>query len=109
MAETSVEVVLALNRCLFFASPNIGHFLFGSHDLGTAHRAWWWMVPPILWGVVYSVREKPLIFSSFQHIETENPHFGYFNDMTENVRHSNLFYVPNFVMVKFFGPVFQIF
>ena len=85
MAESSVEVILALNRCLFFSSSNIGLFLFGSNELGTGNRTWFWMVPPILWGLWYTVREKPLVFSSIQHIETENPHLGYFNDMSGNV------------------------
>ena len=85
MAESSVEVILALNRCIFFAAPNIGFFLFGSKDLGTANRTWHWMVPPTLWGILYAWREKPLIFSPVQRIETENPHLGYFDDMRENV------------------------
>ena len=45
MAESSVEVILALNRCLFFAAPGIARFLFGSTDLGTAYRTWLWMIP----------------------------------------------------------------
>ena len=85
VAESSVEVILALNRCLFFAAPDIGFLLFGSNDEGTGHRTWFWMVPPTLWGLWYFVRERNGMFSSFQHIETENPHLGYFDDMAENV------------------------
>ena len=77
MAESSVEVILALNRCLFFAAPGIARFLFGSTDLGTAYRTWLWMIPPTLWGLWECVFEKPMLFSSITHIEISNPHFGY--------------------------------
>lgn len=85
ISESSVEVILAFNRCLFFAAPNIGLFLFGSNNDGTGYRTWFWMVPPILWGLWYFVRERNGVFSSIQHIETENPHLGYFDAMAENV------------------------
>ena len=89
MAESSVEVILALNRCLFFAAPNVGLFLFGSKDWGTGYRAWLWMVPPTLWGLWYFVRETPAMFSSFLHIETLNPHKIYFDDMIDYVSFLN--------------------
>ena len=96
MAESSVEVILALNRCLFFAAPNVGLFLFGSNEDGTGHRTWYWMVPPTLWGLWYFVRERTGAFSAIQHIETENPHLGYFDDMAENV----CLVAPIFVLKK---------
>ena len=85
IAESSVEIILALNRCLFFAAPNLSHHLFGSSDAGTAHRVWFWLVPPTLWGLYYLVWGTPAIFTSIYHIETWNPHRGYFDDLIKNV------------------------
>ena len=86
MAESSVEVVLALNRCLFICAPNVAITLFGSKDYGTENRVWFWMVPPTLWGLFYFVRGSPTIFTSIYHIETWNPHRGYFDDMIQYVK-----------------------
>ena len=88
MAESSVEVILALNRCLAFAMPNVAFFLFGSDDLGTKNRVWFWMVPPTLWGLFYFVRGSTTIFTSIYHIETWNPHRGYRDDMVQYVSSS---------------------
>ena len=81
MAESSVEVTLALNRCLFFVAPGIAQFLFGSNELGTAYRTWLWMIPPTLWGLWECLCEKPMLFSGILHIEIDNPHYGYANYM----------------------------
>ena len=88
MAESSVEVVLALNRCLFICAPEIAIALFGSKDYGTENRVWFWMVPPTLWGLFYFVRGSPTIFSSIYHIGTWNPHRGYRDDMIQYVSSS---------------------
>ena len=85
VAESSVEVVLALNRCLFICAPNIAITLFGSKDYRTENRVWLWMVPPTLWGLLYLVQGSPAIFTSIYHIETWNPHRGYFDDMIQYV------------------------
>ena len=85
MSESSVELVLALNRCIFFVSPSIARVLFGSSDFGTDYRVWLWMVPPTVWGLWYFVKGTPLIFSSIYHIETWNPHRGYNEDMFKYV------------------------
>ena len=81
MAESSVEVILALNRCLFFVAPGIALSLFGSTELGTTYRSWLWMIPPTLWGLWYCARETPMIFTSILHIEAVNPHYGFANSM----------------------------
>ena len=85
LSESSVEVILALNRCLFFLSPKIAFWLFGDNEHGTAQRTWLWMVPPTLWGSWYMLKGTSPIFSSIIHTETYNPHHGYFDDMAENV------------------------
>ena len=85
LAETTVEVILALNRCLSFVSPNITHVLFGTSEAKTGYRTWLWMVPPMLWGLNYFVRETVAPFSSFAMIKTWNPHEGYANEMMSNV------------------------
>ena len=58
---------------------------FGSSEEKTGYRTWFWMVPPILWGLNYFVRETPAPFSSFSMIETWNPHEGYANQIMLNV------------------------
>lgn len=85
LTETSVEVILALNRCLFFVAPNVAICLFGTSERKTTYRTWLWMVPPTLWGINYWIREDPAIFSSLLLIEAWNPHLGYANEMQPNV------------------------
>ena len=89
MIESSVELVLALNRCLFFVSPNLARILFGSRYFDTDYRVWLWMLPPTAWGLWYFVRGTPAIFTSIYHIETWNPHCGYDDDMFKNVSSSS--------------------
>ena len=85
LTESSVEVILAINRCMFFVAPNLALRLFGSLEKKTAYRAWIWMIPPTLWGLNYFVQEQSPIFSSFVLIEAWNPHLGYANEMLQNV------------------------
>ena len=85
LTESSVEVILAINRCMFFVAPNLALRLFGSLEKKTAYRAWIWMIPPTLWGLNYFVQEQSPIFSSFVLIEAWNPHLGYANGMLQNV------------------------
>ena len=85
VAESCVEVVLALNRCLFFAAPDLALCLFGSNEFGTGYRAWLWMVPPTLWGSWYFLYGTPTIFSFIDHFETWNPHNGYHDEMRDYV------------------------
>ena len=85
LTESSVEVILAINRCMFFVAPNLALCLFGSLERKTEYRAWIWMIPPTLWGLNHAVRENPSIFSSLVLIDAWNPHLGYANEMLQNV------------------------
>ena len=81
MIESSVKLVLALNRCIIFVCTSIARVLFSSSDFGADYRVWLWIVPSTVWGLWYFVMGTPLIFTSIYHIETWNPHRGYYDDM----------------------------
>ena len=85
LGESSVEFVLALNRCLHIMSPRLEAILFGTNEGKTGYRTYIWLVPPTAWGLHYFLFGTPAVFSSLLHIETFNPHYGYANYMASNV------------------------
>lgn len=85
MAQSTMQTVLALNRCLFFSCPRLENSLFGSDQLKTGWRTWLWTAPSCMWGFCYCVWGTPGVFSSLLCMEVFNPHFGYANDMAKYV------------------------
>lgn len=85
MAQSTMQTVLALNRCLFFSCPRLENSLFGSDQQKTGWRTWFWTAPSCMWGFCYFVWGTPGVFSSLLRMEVFNPHFGYANDMAKYV------------------------
>jgi hypothetical protein len=83
LAETLIEFVLALNRCVSMLSPNFARTLFGSTDIHwgkSASRTWLWVIPSIGLGFWHTIYGTPYVFSPIIGVGSV-PHEGYANDM----------------------------
>ena len=72
MWESSVEILLAVNRCVEFGIPQIKEFLFDGW------RTWLWMIPPAIYAFYMFFFEKPILFTSIYFGWFFDPHIGYF-------------------------------
>lgn len=60
IAETSVEALLAVNRCITIGSPRLYDLFF------EGWRTWFWMIPPGLYGIYFFLYEKTILFSGIE-------------------------------------------
>jgi len=73
-AESSLEVVLALNRCIELYSNELANLMFGGKKL------WYRLGVPTLYGLFYVIWTKPVIFTGLYFSWFFNPHVGYIDD-----------------------------
>jgi hypothetical protein len=73
VAESAVEILLALNRCLafLFAPRNVGDRLFGGW------RVWAWLSLPLVYGLYVTVFQKTVAFNGTVFAWMFYPHQGY--------------------------------
>jgi hypothetical protein len=83
VAELNIEVLLALNRCLHFVSPQWALRLFGYKE--SCWRTWLWLSLPLFHGLYSLVFEIPWFWSSVDNNFMFNPHHGYANEMFPEV------------------------
>jgi len=77
--ESSAAVLLALNRCVKMSSIHYGHLFYDGR------RTWLWMLPPIVYGVLFVWFTKPVCFSGIYMAWFFNPHVGYMDDINGTV------------------------
>lgn len=74
--ESSVEILLALNRCIEVGAPGLSELLF------EGWRTWLWMVPPAIYAIYVLIFEKMVIYTGLYFAWFFNPHIGYINNFT---------------------------
>ena len=72
ICESSVEILLAVNRCVEFGFPHATKRLF------QGWRVWLWMMPPLIYGLYTLFFEKHAAFSAIYFAWFMDPHVGYF-------------------------------
>jgi len=77
VVETTVDLILALNRCVDMASPRWSNIPF------EGNRTWLWVAPAVVYGCYFSYFTKPVTFSSYFVAYFFNPHAGYIEDFGE--------------------------
>jgi hypothetical protein len=88
LAESSIEFVLALNRCLNFAAPKLAETLFGSSIPQKRKSKWrvrFWIVPSILFAIYYFLYGEVNHYSPIMHSHAFSPHHGYAEDLVDQV------------------------
>ncbi|KAI1712315.1 serpentine type 7TM GPCR chemoreceptor srt domain-containing protein [Ditylenchus destructor] len=70
-AETMAAILLAANRCISMAFPNIEHILF------KGYRTWLWLTIPTVYSLWFAYISKPSLFSAHYGGWHLNPHEGY--------------------------------
>nr|CAD2171729.1 unnamed protein product [Meloidogyne enterolobii] len=73
-AETSAELLLAINRCLELLNPKL------AHDIFKGNRTWWLTVVPSIYAVVLSLFTAPILFTGLYFSWFFNPYVGYNDD-----------------------------
>lgn len=71
MAESTLEIFLAINRCVEVSSQTITHWLFDDQ------RTWLWIAPSIGYGLFVFTFVCPSLFSGLYFAWFFNPHVGY--------------------------------
>lgn len=67
-----MEIILAINRCIVLCcSRPVRMMLF------KGRRTWFWIIPPICYGLYVFVFEKPILFSGIYFSWLFNAHVGY--------------------------------
>ncbi|KAL3089696.1 hypothetical protein niasHT_020475 [Heterodera trifolii] len=74
VAESSADILLAVNRCVEMSSPVWGERLYHGG------RAWLWLIPPLLYATYIAVTQMPVLFSGIYFSWFFNPHVGYIDD-----------------------------
>jgi len=82
IGELQLEFLLALDRCLWFSNHRFAKRLFPEEKDWT----WLWGLLPVFTLVFCFIFTKGFYFSAFIHAGHINPHFVYFNEMTNYVR-----------------------
>jgi hypothetical protein len=88
LAESSIEFVLALNRCLNFAAPKLAETLFGSsipHKRKSKWRVLFWIVPSFSFAFYYFLYGEVNHYSPIMHSHAFTPHYGYAEDLVDQV------------------------
>ncbi|KAF7640496.1 hypothetical protein Mgra_00000319 [Meloidogyne graminicola] len=73
-AETSAELLLAINRCLELLNPKLANSIF------KGNRTWWLTVFPSIYAVILSLFTAPILFSGLYFSWFFNPYVGYNDD-----------------------------
>ena len=94
IAETLVEFILSVNRCVFFTAPDFAQKWFPEED----RRTWFWAVPPISIAFVYWMIGTAAFFSGVLKHWAWNPHYGYADQINDMVS-SWSFLLINFVSI----------
>ena len=82
MAETLIEIILSLNRCVYFISVKWGNRYFREKD----DRCWFWALPSLIYWIIYFLYGNSMRYSAFKHAWGWTPHFGYADKMNNEVR-----------------------
>ncbi|KAF7627333.1 hypothetical protein Mgra_00009374 [Meloidogyne graminicola] len=83
--ESTMEVILAINRCAELWSDQLADKLFSGIKLVI------WMIIPIMYGILTAFFTKPVAFSGIYFSWFFNPHVDYIDDINgiyENILHS---------------------
>lgn len=83
--DSTLELLLAFNRCLNFVSPTLSQRLFGSEDGQSGHRTWIWIAVCVFYGCCYILYGKPYFFSAKDGGMYWTPHWKYADDMLDEV------------------------
>uniref|UniRef100_A0A914NGC6 Uncharacterized protein n=1 Tax=Meloidogyne incognita TaxID=6306 RepID=A0A914NGC6_MELIC len=76
-AESTMEVILAINRCFELLSSELARKIFGGKKLLL------WLGLPILYGLSVILWSKPVIFSGIYFSWFLNPHIGYIDGVNQ--------------------------
>lgn len=98
IAETSVEALLAVNRCITIGSPRLYDLFF------EGWRTWFWMIPPGLYGIYFFLYEKTILFSGIEFNWLFYPAEGYI-PMTQADIEVNTF---DYLQVNIFYSTFAV-
>uniref|UniRef100_A0A914HXA1 Serpentine receptor class gamma n=1 Tax=Globodera rostochiensis TaxID=31243 RepID=A0A914HXA1_GLORO len=72
--ESSVDILLAINRCVEMTSPIWGKRLYNGR------RAWLWLIPPSIYAAYIALTQMPVLFNGIYFAWFFNPHVGYIDD-----------------------------
>jgi uncharacterized oligopeptide transporter (OPT) family protein len=86
VAETTLELMLAVNRALemLFHNSSVVDQFFGGW------RAWAWTVLAVGYGIYFSIGQKPVLFNGLLFAWFIRPHFGYYTGANESEDVSDL-------------------
>ena len=85
LAEMQMELLLALDRCLYFAYPRLANRIFPERG----EKTWFWAVPLALISFYDFLFEREYYFSANIHYWATNPHQGYANEILHLVIYDN--------------------
>ncbi|KAL3107456.1 hypothetical protein niasHT_014173 [Heterodera trifolii] len=91
-AESTAELILALNRCMEICSPAMADILF------SGYRTWLWLMLPSIYGLYWFFFTMPHPFSGIYVSWFFNPHMGYLEDL-DKIYYNNVHDFHNYVVV----------
>uniref|UniRef100_A0A914ML56 Serpentine receptor class gamma n=1 Tax=Meloidogyne incognita TaxID=6306 RepID=A0A914ML56_MELIC len=84
--ETTMEGILAINRCIELLSSELARKIFSGKKL------FFWLGIPILYGLSIIIWERQVMFSGIYFSWFFNPHIGYIDDENVNKEYENTFH-----------------
>ncbi|KAI3417521.1 hypothetical protein GPALN_013241 [Globodera pallida] len=91
-AETGVELLLAINRCMELLRPSMAHAIF------SGNKAWYLCVIPIAYSTVLCLYTEPILFSGIYFSWFFNPYVGYVDDFGQ-IYHSTPHTVHDYFVI----------
>ncbi|CAK5043193.1 unnamed protein product [Meloidogyne enterolobii] len=92
--ESTIEVILAINRCIELLSSDMATKIFKGKKL------YIWLVIPIIYGLSVITWTKTVAFSGIYFSWFFNPHIGYIDDVNQ-VYNVNLHPIHDLVLISF--------
>ncbi|KAH7723841.1 Protein SRT-41 [Aphelenchoides avenae] len=89
------SVILAINRCTLFVSPQLSERLFAGR------RTYVWLLIPVSMSFAF-LFFPPLMYNGVAFAYVANPHLGYYDDAT--MRYTNMLHLVNNLFVSFAVP-----
>ncbi|KAI1704891.1 serpentine type 7TM GPCR chemoreceptor srt domain-containing protein [Ditylenchus destructor] len=103
LTESTMDLVLAVNRCVEMYSTHLGFILF------SGYKTWIWLVPPFLYGAYITIFHKSCLFNAIYASAFFNPHAGYIDDAGTTDYHNPFFAFHNLSILFGISGLYGIF
>uniref|UniRef100_A0A915CUB1 Uncharacterized protein n=1 Tax=Ditylenchus dipsaci TaxID=166011 RepID=A0A915CUB1_9BILA len=94
ITESTMDIVLAINRCVEMYSENLGHTLFAGK------RTWIWLMFPVAYGSYAATFHKTVLFNGLYASSFFYPHLGFLNE-TGGTEYENVLFAFHNLSILF--------